>query len=461
MNHPAPIRPARGGLHFTANVSLHLAATTLLAGMLGLVTPGMAQTPPWVVNHQAVADYTPLEIKMGYYDDAPGTRIGIAALYTDGQQNIIDVFDVSVEATGIVDTTRFASVDTGQIFGLGEICIGSNYFLAPYIKDFNVGVLRWDGNGAEARVVDDSAVNHTNTDCFRLGASYRIASLNFDLGRMEYFESADSGLNWSLGVSYSPDSDFMIGPFSGGFRPKSGALDTGMGEAIGTVFQRASGPLEAVALDATDGAVLGSVDFDEYADHGAFIDNGHLKECDGRIINGYPVGICNGGNAIGLSYIDPVSGQPEFELLNSVAAGSDLDFQGLSVSYNLTPDALYVHSFSSRHARVRWDLTDSSRQLEEIPGYTFADIGGPVATAFGDSRLFVAGAGFPDGTEPAPVLSLATLNPDPDVMIGQPLGPGPGGPDSVPVPSLNPAGLAVLVVLMAGLALVRLARAAA
>lgn len=64
-------------------------------------------------------------------------------------------------------------------------------------------------------------VSQISFDCALLGASYRIGLLHFDLGRMEYFESTDSGLSWSPGVTYSLSNDAIIGPFGGGFRPRN------------------------------------------------------------------------------------------------------------------------------------------------------------------------------------------------------------------------------------------------
>lgn len=425
--------------------------------------PALAGQAPWILNVQEIASYTPLEIKLGYYDSTPDTRIGAAVLWNDGTDNLIDIYDIGVDANGVTIDNTFSSVVSGQVFALGEVCVMDDWFIVPYSDNFDLRAIRWNSVTAEDIAIDTGATNHTMTDCAAFDGSVAgIASLDFDNGEIDYYTSSDQGANWSLSFSYKPPGDTIIGPFGGGFRPKTGLAPLPLGGyGIGVTYQRQTGSLESVLLDPSDGSILGGpVNYDGFASHGSFIGNGSLKETAGLALGsfGYAFGAANGGSAIGFSWLDLDTGTPDFRLLNQVTT-NNLGFQGLDLDYTTETDKLFIHTVTNRHVRLAYDLGAGTHQFEVIPDYPFADVGGPVGVAVGNGRMYVAAAGFPIGFRGSePRLMIATMNPDSAVMQGQPLGTIPGGPggNAVSIPTLQRGGLILLVLLVTGLVWVRM-----
>jgi len=62
----------------------------------------------------------------------------MAALYNDGTDNIIDVYDLSLGSDGVTVNNSFLDAAMGQVFGLGDICVLGDYFVMPFIQDFNL-----------------------------------------------------------------------------------------------------------------------------------------------------------------------------------------------------------------------------------------------------------------------------------------------------------------------------------
>lgn len=450
MNFPNLAPRATSGL-----VLFVLSALSIPAATAGTMAP-------WLVDHQLIAPYTPLEIKLGYRDSSPDTRIGAAVLWNDGMENVIDLYNFDADANGVMVDNMFSGVVSGDVFALGEVCVLGDWFLVPYSNNFDLRAIRWNASTFEDIAIDTSAINHTMTDCVVLdGMTAGVAGLDFDNGEMDFYTSFDLGVSWSPTFSYKPSDDDIIGPFSGGFRPKTGPVQLPLaGSVLGINYQRQSGSLESVLLD-TDGSILGGpVNYDSFASHNSFIGNGSLKETVGLALDsfGYAFGAANGGSAIGFSWLDLDTGTPDFRLLNPVTTNF-LGFQGLGMNYSMEPDTLFIHTFTNRHVRSTFNLMSGTQTFEEIPDYPFADIGGPVGTAFGNDRLYVAAAGFPTGFRGGqPGFMIATMNPDSSVMQGEPLGGIPGGPggEAFSVPAVQRGGLILLALLMTGLVWLRM-----
>ncbi|MEM1080046.1 MAG: hypothetical protein AAGH65_00540 [Pseudomonadota bacterium] len=449
-------------------MATHYAVKTLAIGLLlttlvGLSPPSHAgDLPPWVVNIQEIAPYTPLEIKFAYYE--PDDTLAAAVLYNDGLQNRIDLYNFSVSPTGVTVEDTFSDVATGDVFALGEICTHGGLFVAPYIDDFDIRALRWNDVQSWDVAVDTTATNHTNTDCLKLDANtFGITSLDFDVGEIDIYRSLDVGLSWSIDFSYSASDDDIIGPFNGGFRPKSGAAPLiTMGTGIGITYQVESGPIESVLIDPVDESIAaGPSNWDLFSDHDMFIGNGSLKEMAGiaEINLGMAIGAANGGEAIAYGTLGPTLGDQSFRLLNPVIT-TQLSFQGLALEPTWTVDdsATYIHIISNQHVRVRYDFDNGAPLFELIEDYPFLDIGGPVDVASGEDRLFIGAPGlqvnFRGGD---PTFQIATLNPDPAVMVGVPL---PGGTvqNQVAVTAMDRTGMIILlalIIMLAGLTIRR------
>lgn len=435
----------------------------LAAGVLLASGTAGAGVPGWQVALQDIAPYTPLEIKFGMDDSGASLRLGAAVLYNNGSENVIDLYNFTADASGVTVDDTFAGAASGDVFALGELCLQNGYFVAPYIDNFDVRALRWDDTQAMDAAVDTTATNHTTTDCVDFGAGMAgITSLDFDNGEIDLYESLDSGASWNLEATYSIGGDSIIGPFGGGFRPKSGASPLPLGGiGLGITYQLASGPLHSVLLDPDDGSTAaGPLNWDSFGSHNSFISNGSLKEIGGIALPAFnhAFGAANGGSAIGFSYLDLSNGSQGFRMLNPVMT-NELGFQGLALESTEEPDNLFVHIFSNRHIRMNYDTVAGTKAFEEIPSYPFEDNGGPVDAAAGDGRLFVGGAGLLGSFrgQSAPGFQIATMNPDSAVMVGQPLGTGPGtGGPAQAIPTMTRLGGLVLLVLLGSLAILRL-----
>jgi hypothetical protein len=383
-------------------------------------------------------------------------------LYNNGSTNVIDVYNFSADANGVTVDDTFPGVISGDVFALGELCLQDGVFIAPYIDNFDVRAIRWDATQAWDVSVDATATNHTTTDCIDLGAGLAgITALDFALGEIDYYASGDDGASWSVGASYSIGGDSIIGPFGGGFRPKAGAAPLpGGGTGLGLTYQLGSGPIHSVLLDPSDGSLAGGpINWDTFSPHGGFIGNGSLKEIAGLPLpsTGYAFGAANGGTHIGLGWLDFNDGSTGFQLLNPVTT-NQLGFQGLALEYSMAPDTLFTHVLSNRHVRMRYDFNLGTMVYEEIPGFPFQDVGGPVDAVHGGERLYIGAAGLGGFRGAQPTFQIATMNTDPAVMQGVPMGGTPGGPGTPPeaIPVLGPAGLLALLALLLALAWVRL-----
>jgi len=434
----------------------------LAMAVLAIATPAAAGDQPWIVNVQEIASYTPLEIKLGYYDSAPDTRIGAAVLWNDGTDNVIDIYDIGVDATGVTIDNTFSSVVSGQLFALGEVCVMDDWFIVSYSDNFDLRAIRWNSVSAEDVAIDTGTTNHTMTDCVAFdGVVAGVASLDFDNGEIDHYTSGNQGASWTADFSYTPAGGRIVGPFGGGFRPKTGLAPLLLGGyGIGVTYQLQTGSLESVLLDSADGSILGGpVNYDVFASHGQFIGNGSLKETAGLALGsfGYAFGAANGGSAIGFSWLELETGAPDFRLLNPVITNY-LGFQGLDINYTIETGKLFIHTMTNRHVRMTYDLGAGTHEFEVIPDYPFTDVGGPVGVAVGNNRLYVAAAGFPTGASGGePRLMIATMNPDSTVMQGEPLGTTPGGPgdDALAIPTLQRGGLIMLILLVTGLVWLR------
>jgi hypothetical protein len=213
-------------------------------------------------------------------------------------------------------------------------------------------------------------------------------------------------------------------------------------------------------LRRNDGTLLGPpVSFDAFASHFPFIGNGKLKEMDGLALPGfdYAFGAANGGDRIGFGWVELSTGTPGFQLLNPVTS-NEFDFQSVALAKAATETGFDLHVFSNRHTRMSYSTASGGMTFEEIPQYPLADVGGPVSVEAGSDRLYVfAAGGFGGSRGTGPGLTVVTMDPDPNVMQGVPLGGAPDGPNPTrQIPVLGPAGLAALLVMMLGLGWLRL-----
>jgi hypothetical protein len=440
-----------------------VAALALAPGFSSMLHAGDFSAP-WVENVQSITpdSIEPLEVKTAIDTLEPVTRIGASVLVDDDGENRLDNYIFSADADGVTMESAFIDVARGDVFGLGDVCFSDGDFVVPYIDNFNVHAAGFNLSGSFDIEVAGGTTQHTATDCVVTDDStFNITALDFDNGEIDAFESLDLGASWSNAFSYKPSDGDIIGGFGGGFVPTAGALPVTMGDdAVGLTYQLDSGPIHSAALRRNDGTLLGPpVSFDAFASHGSFIGNGKLKEMDGLALPGFDhaFGAANGGTHVGFGWIELSSGTPGFQLLNQVTT-SEIGFQSVAMAKSDVDTGFHLHVFSNRHTRMAYDTASGSMTFEEIPQYPLADVGGPVSVEAGNDRLYVFATGSFDRSGGAgPGLSVVTMNPDPDVMEGIPLGGAPGGPDSArQIPALGSAGLFALLALVLCLGWLRL-----
>lgn len=381
-----------------------------------------------------------LEIKT---DINPADLLLVGELHDNGTENQIDLHTFSAAPDGVMPVDSFSGLATGNVFALGDWCVGPDYAAMPYIDraggSFDIGVTGYFYSGATTMttiIPDSVGAQYTTTDCSVLDdGTFMVSAQNFGAGTMDYFSSTDQGLSWNLQASFSLPSGSIISPFDGGIRPTSTAL----GNNLGTAVQSTSGEVLAAFVDPLTGQPIDSLSL---GDHSAAIGNGFLKECDalGYAGNDYVYGLCNLGDTVRGSAIFVPDWTPIGEFsLNSVDIGATFDFQGVSVSAGVFGGQVQFHNFSNEHLVISFD--DSFTTPLTVSDFLFSEQGGPVDSTASQSmeRIFTTGlvmGGSADNVYPA----VATIDP---TLIGAAQSAG-----ETAIPMLAPAGLALLALLL-------------
>lgn len=387
----------------------------LLLLSLHVQQTALAQNDPYV-DLQLVNNHTALEAKIAYRSVAPSFELFLASLWNDGVQNILDLHRFAAGPGGVNVSDTKSSVDAGAAFGLGDFCIGPTYAVLPYINnDFRIHYARWNltsGAVTTAMINVFAMSTHTTTDCSTLDdGTFVISSTNFG-GVIDYYNSTNQGASWSFDYRYTPPAGEVTGPFKGGYRATSDAV----GNDVGTVLQHSDGTLQAIKVDLGANTALGPVSVYSHLGH---IGNGSLKECDGYRWGMNAIGLCNSGSEAWSGWIDISNGSLGTAKLNDVAVGSELGFQGVSVSGGHFPfggfrsptggGSTQYHFFTDKHVAIEGAQGWSNPVL--VPGYPFAGHGGSVdsVTIPELNRIYVVGVAVDQNANP--YFAVATLNP--------------------------------------------------
>ncbi|TDR23486.1 hypothetical protein [Marinicella litoralis] len=101
-----------------------------------------------------------------------------------------------------------------NLFALGEICVENNQAYIPYIKDFNVGVIKYDGlNFSSLTIPATMTNNYDNANCAVTNDGIFILTHDLTDQETEIFKSTNSGVSYNMFGNYN-----SVGPFSGGIR---------------------------------------------------------------------------------------------------------------------------------------------------------------------------------------------------------------------------------------------------
>lgn len=408
-----------------------------------------------------------LEIRAGY--PIGSDKVLYSGLYNNGSDNVIEFKMLNASPTGVSIDQDLGDVDSGQIFGLGDWCFSGNYAVMPYIKDFDVHVLRYDltNNSFDTMLVAPSqTAQYTSTDCmrFELGASIRltIAVNNFDAKGIDYFDSEDDGANWNLGIEYRLDGGLnIIDAFAGGFRDTH---DAATSDSIGATYQRNDGVVEAARITLV-GAVLGTRTI---ADGSSLINNGHLKELDGNVVAEYCFGGANLGETISGAFVNTGNGDvglgDQFD--NPAGDNPVFGFSGMDITareWPASPGLFNLYYQSNRLLGMQFDASNQQfSNAVQFSDFPFMGNGGPAEAFYADfgtvGRLLSFGvsnenlrdtAGFLGGT------FVATI--DPTTAVTEPVQPLMGLP-GVAVPLLNRQMLLLMLLLIAAVGAITLAR---
>lgn len=410
---------------------------TLIAIAFGIFTAATDANP--YVDINPFTDHLSLEARI---DFSPDDELYVADLWDNGSESQIDVYRMSAGPSGTMVLNSDMALDSGQLFGVGDWCWGPDYGAFPYIAanggsfDIRVGGYMVATDTTATTTISDSLGDrYTSTDCSTLdNGDFIISAQNFDTGEIDYFRSADQGLNWNLSASYSLSTDLIIGPFDG-YRPTSGAV----GDAVGTTYQRDDGLIQAALVDPLTGTASGTVDIFNHADD---IGSGLVLECDGLLYDIRAYGLCNSGDDVWGGSIDTTDGGLWTVQLNDVSPGSSLSFFGVSVSAGFFDGQTQFHNFSNQHVVTPLEGTTWGTSFS-VPSYPYGSVGGPVDSVTSDSmgRIYVAG-NAEGGSSGASYLAMATVDPS---LIEAPVQTAGGAT----IPLLTPATLVLLALLLA------------
>lgn len=451
----------------------------LLLGCAVCTTLSAGQFAPGIYVNQ-VSTNLALEIRVGY--PIGDNKLLFSGLYNNGSDNVIELKMLGASTTGVSIDQDLGDVDSGEIFGFGDWCNSGNYAVMPYIKDFNVYILRYDLNNDsfETMLVEPSQTNqYTSTDCmgFQIGANFElvIGANNFDAQGIDYFSSEDDGDTWNLAIQYRLDGDLgIIGPFNGAIRDTHEALDD---NTIAAAYQRNDGVVEAasIGLDGTVNDILSSTPAID------LIGNGSLKEMAMLVIDFIEIDrVCFGGAFLGattrVGFVNTSNGFGA--LLDAFAslAGDQpvFDFAGFDITGMPSadnPDRLNLFSQSNQLRWFEFDpIAEQFFNPQQFSDFPFEGNGGPAGLvyanlagfgrllSFGVANQAPTGSGSGGDTDRGVGGGTFVATIDTATAVTEPVQPVLGLPSGLAVPLLNRQMLLLMLLLIAAVGAITLAR---
>ncbi|WP_223788568.1 hypothetical protein [Marinicella meishanensis] len=161
----------------------------------------------------SIFNQAPLEIKLGASHDGPDPDLVALVLWNDSVNNRLDAVHIPppYDGTGITTT---ALENTAILFNLGSLCTDGTNLIAPYIKDFNLEVARFNGSNWSTMTVPGTTTNNfDNANCGANQDGIFLGAHDLTDGETEYFRSTNGGSNYTFYGRYT-----SAGPFDGAIR---------------------------------------------------------------------------------------------------------------------------------------------------------------------------------------------------------------------------------------------------
>lgn len=287
-------------------------------------------------------------------------------------------------------TTFVEDIDTGPLFGVGNICVAdTGEAVVPYVRanggNFDVFFAAFDGSSwSTSPIPGTSSDNYHTSECFRTSDGLFVMALNVTDQRWDFFRSSDPAgppdflFNDSLGESELGD------PPQDPFLPEGGIAVAESSSMFVTGEFSAAFPMDDGDLDGY--LLIGSGDTANI--DGSYLPRNYNNDSEFEQGADLPLRRREGSGDDVLWVVNQKNGQlrltrhgltnPGLDqtiTLGTIGSGSLLGFQGLGVAEG--PDG-HVYVLADKAYRVSPDLTSTT----VMAGYPFEGLGGPVNIVF-------------------------------------------------------------------------------
>lgn len=247
-----------------------------------------------------------------------------AILWNDGVNNRLDVVNIPApyDGTGITSTSL---ENTANLFALGSPCSDGTNFVAPYIKNFNVEVARFNGSSWSTSTLPDTVINNfDNTNCAATQDGFFIATHDLTDGETEIFKSSNGGGSYTFYGRYNSS-----GPFDGAIREP---LISHWGQRyLQTLYQESSGQVRSCRFNTQPPTpIFQCTDIEQLPPPGGFT---FVKE-SAAVFNGHGTTITynSNGSAKLVTFNEQNVNQFQSQVLGPINNnGSQFTFQGADI----------------------------------------------------------------------------------------------------------------------------------
>lgn len=320
-----------------------------------------------------VFSQTPLEAKLGVFDDSSSPNGLGVVLWNDGNNNRLDAITIPPPYDGSGVTVRGLE-NTATLFALGDICTQGTNVVVPYIKDFNVQTARYDGtNWSFVTVPGTQTNNFDSADCMVTQAGVVVAGHDLTDSETELFRSTNGGESYTFYARYGGVS----GPFDGA--PREPLASSGLRYVMG-LNQQPSGQIRATRIDTAQNppAITHTNITQTSAPPGSFQ---FVKESSARYRDGSFFFTYNADGNARLAVVpalNPAAFISQF-LFAVASAGSQLPFVGGGLLPLLDPDGTETIIYAYWTALTLLSGSYTPPGMTDT-NYPLTGVGGPVDT---------------------------------------------------------------------------------
>lgn len=322
--------------------------------------------PPW--TQVPIFPQAPLEAKLGTFTLNEDPDVLAVVLWNDRVNNRLDAVRIPppYDGSGITSTLL---ENTSTLFALGDICTQGSNVVVPYIKNFNIEVARYDGNGWSTSTMPGTTTNNfTTADCAVTQDSIVISGQDFNDQEVEVFRSTNGGAGYTFYGRYTN----VVGPFSGA--PRDQLLAAPTGQQLFSMHMTPSGQVRVgeFNIDANPAVFTQRNIIALPAPPGSF-----------TVVRESAAAFTRGGRALFTFNADDTARMVEFPFSNAASitnralgpinnSGSQFPFQGAGLVYS---------EGESSNANVLWGdwfLVTDAGAVTTDSSYPKVGVGGPV-----------------------------------------------------------------------------------